>query len=333
VSPRLVLVTGGAGFIGSNIVAELAADPALDIVVCDRMGGAALGKWRNLAKHPIVDFIAPEDLFAWLAGRGADVEAIIHMGAVSSTTEADADLILATNFALSRDLFAWCAAKGRRLMWASSGATYGDGGAGFDDDDDLAALAALRPLNAYGWSKALFDLHAVREAARGRAPRQWTGLKFFNVYGPNEGHKGAMASLIAQMWPDVAAGASVKLFRSYRPGVPDGGQRRDFIYVRDVARAVAWLFRHGEVNGVFNLGSGAARSFEDLALAVFKAAGRTPAIDYVEMPPGLRGRYQYLTQARMARLRTAGYAEPFMSLEDGVADYVERFLAAPDPYR
>jgi ADP-L-glycero-D-manno-heptose 6-epimerase len=333
VSPRLILVTGGAGFIGSNIVAELAADPDLDIVVCDHLRAAALGKWRNLAKHPIVDFIPPDDLFAWLAGRGADVATIIHMGAVSSTTEADADLIMSTNFALSRDLFAWCAAKGRRLIWASSGATYGDGSAGFDDEDDLASLAALRPLNAYGWSKALFDLHAAREAARGRAPRQWTGLKFFNVYGPNEAHKGAMASVIAQMWPDVASGAPVKLFRSYKPGVPDGGQKRDFIYVRDVARAVAWLLRAGEVNGVFNLGSGAARTFEDLARALFKAAGRTSSIDYVEMPANLRGRYQYFTQARMERLRAAGYVEPFASLEEGVADYVESFLAAPDPYR
>ncbi|HEY2178646.1 MAG TPA: ADP-glyceromanno-heptose 6-epimerase [Caulobacteraceae bacterium] len=332
-SPRLVLVTGGAGFIGSNIVAELAADPALDVVVCDRLGGAALGKWRNLAKHPIVDFILPEDLSAWLAGRGAGVEAIIHMGAISSTTEADADLILSTNFALSRDLFAWCAVKGRRLIWASSGATYGDGAAGFDDDDSPAALAALRPLNAYGWSKALFDLHAVREVARGRAPRQWTGLKFFNVYGPNEAHKGAMASVIAQIWPSVAAGAPVRLFRSYRPGIPDGGQKRDFIYVRDVAKAVAWLFGKADVNGIFNLGSGEARSFEDLALATFKAAGRTPAIDYIEMPPDLRARYQYLTQGRMDRLRAAGYMAPFASLEDGVADYVTDFLATPDPYR
>jgi ADP-L-glycero-D-manno-heptose 6-epimerase len=332
-SQRLVLVTGGAGFIGSNIVAELAADPDIDVAVCDRLGAAALGKWRNLSKHPIVDFFAPEDLWAWLAGRGAEVEAIIHMGAVSSTTEADADKIIASNFGLSRDLHAWCALKGRRLIWASSGATYGDGAAGFDDAQDLAALAALRPLNAYGWSKSLFDLYAVREAARGAAPRQWTGLKFFNVYGPNEAHKGDMRSVAAKIWPDVSAGAPARLFRSYKAGVADGGQQRDFIYVRDVAEVVAWLFRKGDVNGVFNVGSGAARSFKDLVEAVFKAAGQAPRIDYVEMPDDLRDRYQYFTQAKMERLRAAGCTAPFTSLEDGVADYVNRFLARPDPYR
>ena len=332
-TPRRILVTGGAGFIGSNIVAELSADPSIDVVVCDRLRGAALGKWRNLSKHPIADFISPDDLWPWLSGRGGDVEAIIHMGAISSTTEADADRIIATNFALSRDLYDWCAAKGRRLIWASSGASYGDGEAGFDDAQDVGSLAALRPLNAYGWSKALFDLYAVREAGRGRAPRQWAGLKFFNVYGPNEEHKGAMRSVASQIWPDVAAGAPVKLFRSYKPGIADGGQQRDFIYVRDAAKVVAWLFGHGEVNGVFNLGSGVARSFEDLATAVFKAAGATPKIEYIEMAADLRGRYQYFTQARMERLRAAGYAESFTSLEDGIADYVSRFLSTSDPYR
>ncbi|HEY7852144.1 MAG TPA: ADP-glyceromanno-heptose 6-epimerase [Caulobacteraceae bacterium] len=332
-SPRLVLVTGGAGFIGSNIVAELAANPGLDVAVCDRLRGAALGKWRNLSKHPIVDFVAPDDLWDWLRGRGADVMVIIHMGAVSSTTEADADKIIDTNFALSRDLYDWCAAKDRRLIWASSAATYGDGEGGFDDVQDLGALAALRPLNAYGWSKSLFDCYAAREAGRGRAPRQWTGLKFFNVYGPNEAHKGAMRSVASQIWPDVAAGSPVKLFRSYKPGVADGGQQRDFIYVRDVAKVVTWLFDRGDVNGVFNLGSGIARSFEDLATTAFKAAGEVPNIEYVEMPPDLRDRYQYFTQARMERLRAAGYAAPFTSLEDGVEDYVRRFLSQPDPYR
>jgi ADP-L-glycero-D-manno-heptose 6-epimerase len=332
-SPRLVLVTGGAGFIGSNIVAELAADPALDVAVCDRLRAASLGKWRNLAKHPLADFVQPEDLRDWLETRGAGVEAVIHMGAISSTIEEDADKIISTNFGLSRDLFAWCARHGRRFIWASSAATYGDGSAGFADDDSLEALAALRPLNAYGWSKALFDLHARREALRRRAPPQWVGLKFFNVYGPNEGHKATMRSVASKIWPDVAAGRAVTLFKSYREGIADGAQARDFIHVDDVAKAVAWLFRRGDVSGVFNLGSGAARSFADLATAVFRAAGQAPRIDYIDMPPELRGQYQYFTQAPMARLRATGYAAPFASLEDGVADYVTRFLATDDPYR
>ncbi|HEY5289384.1 MAG TPA: ADP-glyceromanno-heptose 6-epimerase [Caulobacteraceae bacterium] len=331
-SRRLVLVTGGAGFIGSNIVAELAADPSLDIAVCDRLRGAALGKWRNLAKHPIADFVSPEDLPSWLDAGGRDVEAIIHMGAISSTTEPDADKIVNTNFCLSRDLFDWSARHGRRFIYASSAATYGDG-SGFDDDPSLAALSALRPLNAYGWSKALFDLHAIRQVGRGAAPHQWAGLKFFNVYGPNEGHKGAMRSVVAKIWPDVASGAPVKLFRSYREAYPDGGQRRDFIYVRDIAKVVAWLFHRGDVSGLFNLGSGKARSFHELATAVFHAAGREPRIEFIDMPAGLRDQYQYFTEARIQRLGDAGYLDPFASLEDGVTDYVTNFLAGPDPYR
>jgi ADP-L-glycero-D-manno-heptose 6-epimerase len=194
-SRKIVLVTGGAGFIGSNIVAKFCEDPALDVVVCDRLRDAASGKWRNIAKHPIADFVAPEDLFAWLEKRGADIALVIHMGAVSSTTEPDADKIVQSNFVLSRDLWDWCAANGKRLIYASSAATYGDGSQGFDGKDDMASLQALRPLNAYGWSKALFDIYAVREAARGHAPPQWAGLKFFNVYGPNEDHKGGMKSV------------------------------------------------------------------------------------------------------------------------------------------
>ncbi|MGH7022330.1 MAG: ADP-glyceromanno-heptose 6-epimerase [Caulobacteraceae bacterium] len=329
---RLVMVTGGAGFIGSNIVAELAADPSLDVAVCDWLGEAALGKWRNLARHPVADFVAPLDLPSWLETRGKDVEAIIHMGAISSTTEPDTDRIVTTNFCLSRDLFDWCARHGRRFIYASSAATYGDGTAGFDDDQSLKALAALRPLNAYGWSKAMFDLHAVRQAGRGRAPPQWVGLKFFNVYGPNEGHKGQMRSVVAKIWPDVASGSAVKLFRSCRDGVADGGQRRDFVYVRDAAEVVAWLFQRGDVSGIFNLGSGKARSFHDLASAVFHAAGKTPRVEFIDMPEGLKDRYQYFTEARMERLAAAGYAKAFTPLEDGVADYVTGFLATPDPY-
>ena len=332
-SRRIVLVTGGAGFIGSNIVARLAADWALDVVVCDWLGDTGEGKWRNIAKHPIGDFVAPEQTFDWLARYGADVEVVIHMGAVSSTTETDADKVVRANFVLSRDLWRWCAEHRKRLIYASSGATYGDGALGFDDDNAPAALAALRPLNAYGWSKAMFDLFAARQAARGEAPPQWAGLKFFNVYGPNEEHKGAMKSVAAQIWPDVAHGRAVKLFKSYHPDYADGGQLRDFVYVRDVVDVVEWLAGRPDVNGVFNLGSGRARSFEDLARAVFAAAGSAPRIDYIAMPQALRERYQYFTEARLDRLRAAGYEGQFTALEDGVGDYVRRFLSRPDPHQ
>lgn len=332
-SRRIIFVTGGAGFIGSNIVARLAEDRSLDVVVCDRLREADLGKWRNLSKHAIGDFVAPGDMFDWLEKRWRDVEAVVHMGAISSTMETDADQIIQTNFGLSRDLYRWCADRQRRFVYASSAATYGHGAQGFEDQDDFESLAALRPLNAYGWSKALFDVFAARQAAREYAPPQWAGLKFFNVYGPNEGHKGPMRSVATQIWPSIRDGQSVQLFKSYREGVPDGGQKRDFVYVRDVADVVAWLLASPEVNGVFNLGSGKARTFEDLARAVFAAAGKPPQIDYIPMPATLRDRYQYFTEARMQRLAEAGYSGGFTTLEAGIEDYVRGFLATDDPYR
>jgi len=332
-SRSLILVTGGAGFIGSNIAARLAADPDTDVVICDRLRDADSGKWRNLSKHPIADFIAPEGLFDWLGRRGEDLTAIVHMGAISSTTETDADKIIHNNFSLSRDLFRWCVAHRRRLIYASSAATYGDGAQGFADRDDPASLAALRPLNAYGWSKTLFDLYAARAAARGHAPPQWVGLKFFNVYGPNEAHKGAMKSVAAQIWPQASRGETVRLFKSHREGYADGGQLRDFVYVRDVEDVVEWLLQSEAVSGVFNLGSGQARSFKDMAQAVFIAAGQAPKLEYFDMPEGLRDKYQYFTQAQMERLHQAGYPKAMTSLEDGIGDYVRRFLSQPDPYR
>jgi ADP-L-glycero-D-manno-heptose 6-epimerase len=330
---RIAFVTGGAGFIGSNIVARLAEDPALDVVVCDRLREAELGKWRNIAKHPIGDFVAPEAMFEWLEKRWRDVEMVVHMAAVSSTTEPDADKIIHSNFTLSRDLFRWCADRQRRLVYASSAATYGAGEHGFADDDSYEALTALRPLNTYGWSKALFDAFAARQAARDYAPPQWVGLKFFNVYGPNEEHKHAMKSVAAQIWPKVRDGHAVQLFKSYRPDVPDGGQKRDFVYVRDAADVTRWLYENPQVNGVYNLGSGQARTFEDMARQVFAAAGKNAQIEYTPMPPAIRDKYQYFTEARMDRLLEAGYPKPMTPLEEGIADYVGNYLAQPDPYR
>ncbi len=329
---RIAFVTGGAGFIGSNIVAKLTEDPSLDVVVCDWLQEAELGKWRNIAKHPIGDFVAPENMFDWLEKRWRDIEIVVHMGAISATTEPDADKIIHANFTLSRDLFRWCADRQRRFVYASSAATYGDT-TDFDDKDDLASLAALRPLNTYGWSKALFDLFAARQAARDYAPPQWVGLKFFNVYGPNEEHKHAMKSVASQIWPKVAGGQAVQLFKSYREGVADGGQTRDFVYVGDVADVVAWLANSEQVNGVYNLGSGKARTFEDMAKAVFAAAGKPAKIEYTPMPPAIRDKYQYFTQAKMDRLKAAGFNQPMTPLEDGITDYIQNYLSQPDPYR
>lgn len=330
---RMIVVTGGAGFIGSNIVARLCAEDRYDVVVCDRMEAAALGKWKNLAKHPITDFWQPEELFEQLERHAEAVEAVVHMGAISSTTEVDADLIMRTNFTLSRDLWEWCALRDARLIYASSAATYGDGDRGFEDDDSLEALASLKPLNAYGYSKMLFDQYAARQSDRGQSPSQWAGLKFFNVYGPNEYHKGGMKSVVAQIWPKVVAGEPVTLFRSHNPAYPDGGQLRDFVFVDDVVDLVAWLLDTPGVSGVFNAGSGQARSFLDLANATFAAAGREPQIDYVDTPESIRDKYQYFTQASMDRVRAAGFSGQSTPLEEGVRRYVQNFLSTGDPYR
>lgn len=332
-TPRMIVVTGGAGFIGSNIVARLTSETAYDVVVCDRLETADLAKWKNIAKHPIADLWAPEELFEQLERHADRIEAVVHMGAISSTTEPDADLILRTNFTLSRDLWDWCAIRDARLIYASSAATYGDGDSGFKDDDDFKSLSQLRPLNAYGYSKMLFDQYAARQADRGQTPRQWAGLKFFNVYGPNEGHKGTMKSVVAQIWPKVQAGEAVSLFRSHNPDYPDGGQLRDFVYVDDVVDIIEFLLQSPEVSGVFNAGSGQARSFADLARATFAAAGKTPSIQYVDMPEAIRDRYQYFTEARMDRIRAAGFQGQSTPLEEGVRRYVQSFLSTSDPYR
>jgi len=327
----MILVTGGAGFIGSNVVAAL-AERGVPLAVCDRLHGG--DKWRNLAKVALRALIAPEALTGWLATEATQVQAVIHLGAITSTTETNADLITEVNFRLSQSLWRWCAASGRRFIYASSAATYGDGARGFDDDGSTRALAQLRPLNAYGWSKLLFDRWVAQTVEEGGShPPQWVGLKFFNVYGPNEYHKGGMRSVIAQKYPLAADGRAVTLFRSYRADVADGGQRRDFVYVRDCVEVIQWLLEQPQVSGLYNLGSGEARSFEELARALCAALGRPAQIEYVEMPAPVRAHYQYFTQARMERLRGAGYTRGFTSLEDGVRDYVQRYLSQPDPYR
>lgn len=325
----MIVVTGGAGFIGSNLVAAL-AERGTPPLVCDVLGSGE--KWRNLAKHEIADIVAPDDLPARLESQ--PVTAIVHLGANSSTTERNADRIIDQNFRYSLNLWNWCAAHDARFIYASSAATYGDGAAGFVDDDSVAGLAALRPLNLYGWSKHLFDRRVARHVADGATrPRQWVGLKLFNVFGPNEYHKGPMRSVALQAFERLRRGGAVELFKSHRPDVDHGGQRRDFIYVRDCVEVILWLLDSPQVSGIFNLGTGVARSFADLAAAACRALGREVEIAYVDMPEDLRDRYQYLTQAEMGRLRKAGYEGGFTPLEDGVVDYFRSYLMRDDPYR
>lgn len=330
----MIIVTGGAGFIGSNLLAGLEEKGLKDIVVCDWLGSD--DKWRNIAKRALRDIVKPENLSVYLEQHKDEIECVFHMGAISATTERDADLIIENNFMLSRELWKWCAENNVRFIYASSAATYGDGDEGFDDDMSLEHLKKLQPLNPYGWSKHLFD-RRVSEIVNGskseKCPPQWAGLKFFNVYGPNEYHKDDMMSVICKLYPQVAAGASAKLFKSDHPDYEDGGQLRDFVYVQDCVNVMLWLYDNPDVSGLFNVGTGKARSFKDLALATFAAAGKEPKINYVDMPEHLKGKYQYFTEANMSRIQKAGYNGGFTSLEDGVADYVKNYMATDDPYK
>jgi ADP-L-glycero-D-manno-heptose 6-epimerase len=326
----MLLVTGGAGFIGSNIVASLNDSGRTDVVVCDMLGSE--GKWRNLQKRQLADVVPPSDLLAWLDSRKLD--GVIHMGAISETTASDGDLVVKTNFKLSLKLLDWCTVSRTPFIYASSAATYGDGDGGFADDFSPAALKRLRPMNLYGWSKHLFDqVVADRYARHENLPPHWAGLKFFNVFGPNEYHKGEMMSLIAKRFDDARDGNPIRLFKSHRDGIADGEQRRDFIYVDDVVAVVRWLLDTPRVSGIFNVGTGCARSFRDLMVAMFSALGREPNITFIDMPEAIRNSYQYFTQAKVENLHRAGYNAGFTPLEDAVKRYVKGFLDREDRYR
>jgi ADP-L-glycero-D-manno-heptose 6-epimerase len=327
----MLLVTGGAGFIGSNVVASLNEAGATDVVVNDSLGQDD-AKWRNLAKRQVADIVPPGELPAWLDGRKLD--AVIHMGAISDTTATDGDLVMDNNFRLSLRLLDWCTATRTPFIYASSAATYGDGSEGFEDDWSLEGLRKLKPMNLYGWSKHLFDLAVVdRFRRKEKLPPHWVGLKFFNIYGPNEYHKGHMASVLSKVFSEAKAGKPVRLFKSHRAGIADGEQRRDFMCVDDAIAVVRWLLDATSVNGIFNVGTGKAESFRDMIVAMFNAMRRPPNIEYVDMPDAIRGQYQYFTQARVENLRRAGYNAGFTPLETAVGQYVTGYLDRADRYR
>lgn len=325
----MIIVTGGAGFIGSCLHAALKAR-GLQTVVVDRLRDA--GKWRNIARHAPDRLVSPETLDEFLK-TATHIDAVFHLGAISATTARDGDLVWQTNVTLSDTLRVWCAQHGVRFIYASSAATYGGADRPELFSDDPEAMPALEPLNLYGWSKKVFDDHLLAARERGEPmPPQWAGLKFFNVYGPNEYHKGGMISVVKVKYDEVMRGGPARLFRSDRADLADGSQQRDFIWVGDVVDVLMWLYDNPKVSGIFNCGTGVARSYLDLAHAVCDAAGKERQIAFIDMPEALRGQYQSYTCADMKRLRDAGYDRPFTSLEEGITRYVTEYLAKSDPY-
>lgn len=312
--------------IGSMVAWQLNQQGRDDLVLVDRMVHA--DQWQNLCHRRYAEYLDKDELPAWLEGNGQAVTAVVHMGAISATTEREWNRLLQDNIRYSQGVWQFCTRRGVPLLYASSAATYGSGAQGYSD----TVVDGLRPLNAYGYSKQVFDRWALRQAAQGMSPPLWAGFKFFNVYGPNEYHKGRMASVAFHSYNQFRDNGTVRLFKSDREDIADGMQSRDFVYVKDAAAVVAWFLDSAAPSGIYNLGTGQARTFMDLAMAVMTSTGREPHITWIDMPDDLKGKYQYYTQADMAKLRAAGYDRPFHTLEEGVRDYVQNYLMQADPY-
>jgi len=330
----MIVVTGGAGFIGSVLAWKLNQMGRRDILVVDALRSGE--KWKNLSKRQIWGVVHKDEFIQWLqvAPEAKEIEAIVHLGACSSTTERDVDYLNGNNTHYSMYLFRYASEHQIPFIYASSAATYGDGETGYSDDPAL--LDTLRPINPYGWSKQLFD-GWVQQQKPAQQPPFWCGLKFFNVYGPNEYHKDSMQSLVAKAVPQIASTGGLRLFESHRAGIAHGEQQRDFVYVKDVVEVLAHLLenvRKGTMqSGIYNLGTGKARSFADLGRAVFQAMGKKVQFEWVPMPEALRGQYQYFTEADMTRFRKGvGYTHAFRSLEEGVKEYVQGQLTQSDLY-
>lgn len=326
----MIVITGGAGMIGSMIAWHLNTVLGRDdIVIVDRLTHA--DQWQNLCHRRYINYLDKDELLPWLENGSDKVDAVIHMGAISATTERDFNKLVQDNIRYSQQLWHWCAKHKVPFLYASSAATYGDGSRGYNDDEE--SIDQLRPLNGYGYSKQFFDQWALRQVREKTAvPPQWCGFKFFNVYGPNEYHKERMASVAFHSFNQFRELGTVKLFKSNLPEYADGMQLRDFIYVKDAAAIVAFFLEHSDKSGIYNVGTGQARAFKDLATAVMNSMSRKPSITYIDMPQDLQGKYQYFTEANISKLRGAGYVKPFHSLEDGVNDYVQNYLLQTDSY-
>lgn len=315
----MIIITGGAGFIGSAIIAALNKRDITDILVVDEL--ACDEKWKNLRNLSFADYVEKNDFLKTVVENPPKpVEAVFHLGACSSTTETDASYLIKNNYQYSKSLAKWATAAGVRFIYASSAATYGDGSSGFCDDEE--EIDELRPLNMYGCSKHLFDLWAKRHGLLEKI----VGLKYFNVFGPNEYHKADMRSFVLKAFEQINATGRVRLFKSYRPEYPDGGQKRDFLYVKDAVDMTLFFYDNPQIGGLFNIGTGIARSWNDLANAVFAAMAKKPNIEYIEMPDSIRSQYQYFTQADISKLRSAGCGKKPASLESAIKDYVQNYL-------
>lgn len=313
-----IILTGGAGFIGSCILRTLNDAGYTGIIVVDNI--CSTEKWRNLVNKKYTEYISREIFLERLPEFKGNVSHVIHMGACSSTTERDFDFLYRNNFEFTKTLWKFCAENNVAFYYASSAATYGDGSDGFDDESDITKL---HPLNGYGYSKQLFDLWSQEQRIK---PPQYCGFKFFNVYGPNEYFKGSMASVIFHSFNKIKETGKMGLFKSYKEGYADGQQLRDFVYVKDLCKVITFMMKHPDICGLFNIGTGKARSFYDLCKSTFNAMEIPVNIEFIEMPEILRPKYQYYTQATMEKLRKAGYNEPFYTLEEGVTDYVQNYL-------
>lgn len=311
-----IVVTGGAGFIGSNIIKLLNDKGYSDVLIVDHISDT--DKWKNILNKEYTKYITKQDFLNSI--NTYNIEMILHLGACSSTTERDFDYLIQNNLEYSKLLWNICVENNIPFIYASSAATYGDGSIGFDDTCDLNTL---RPLNGYGYSKHLFDLWVKKQH---RFPKQYVGLKFFNVYGPNEYCKGSMASMVFHGFHQIKKEGQILLFKSEHPDYEDGGQLRDFIYVKDICHAIDFFIEHQEVNGLFNLGTGKARSFRELAEAIFYSLGKEANIKYISMPDHLKNKYQYFTEAKMDKLYSKGYKGTIYTLEEGINDYVHSYL-------
>ena len=316
----MIIVTGGAGFIGSGLIAGLNSRGEDDILVVDILGNDE--RWKNLRAIRYSDYVEAGDFLAMLSTSGADwdVKALFHLGACSDTTETDCSHLVKNNYEYSKILAQWATKRGARFIYASSAATYGDGSQGFSDDE--GSLEKLRPLNMYGYSKHMFDLWAKRAGLLDSI----VGLKYFNVFGPNEYHKGNMRSFVIKAFEQIDRKGKVGLFKSYRADYNNGEQKRDFLYVKDAVEMTLFFLDNPKVSGIFNVGTGKARMWNELAMAVFSAMGEETNIDYISMPEEFRDKYQYFTEAETGKLRKVGFDKEIMSLEQGVSDYVQNYL-------